>query len=69
MAVPVTPTPPVKLGVPVKVFEEEAQPGVHLTQFDVARDGRLLMTRSTMGETANVARLVLIQTWRAALPG
>ncbi len=54
--------PPVQL-----IVQGKEPPGVILTSFDVARDGRLLTLRRTGGEKPPSPRLVLVQNWRAAV--
>jgi hypothetical protein len=69
MAIPVTLSPMVKLGLAAAGFEEGAsQPsGVNVLSFDVARDGRFLMTRAVAPASADARRLVLVQNWIAAI--
>jgi hypothetical protein len=69
MAIPLTLSPAVKLGVPAAVFEEGASQlsGVNVLSFDVARDGRFLMTRAVAPDSADARRLVLVQNWIAAM--
>jgi hypothetical protein len=55
-------------GPPVQLFVEGKEPpGVIMTLFDVARDGRLLTMRRTGGDKRPSPRLVLVQNWRAAV--
>ncbi len=68
-AMPVTLTPGVKLGVPALLFDE-ATVGPNapsLGWFDVARDGRFLMSRPVDRSVGNTRRLVLVQNWLAAI--
>lgn len=55
-------------GPPVQLFVEGKEPpGVIMTLFDVARDGRLLIMRRTGGDKLPRPRLVLMQNWRTAV--
>jgi hypothetical protein len=55
-------------GPPVQLIVQGTEPpGVILTSFDVARDGRLLTLRRTGGEKPPSPRLVLVQNWRTAV--
>jgi serine/threonine-protein kinase len=55
-------------GPPVQiVVEGKEPPGILMTSFDVARDGRLLTMRRTAGDRRPSPRLVLVQNWRAVL--
>jgi hypothetical protein len=55
-------------GPPVQLLVEGKEPpGVIMTSFDVAHDGRLLTMRRTGGDKRPSPRLVLVQNWRAAV--
>jgi hypothetical protein len=66
--VSVTLSPAVTLGVRSPLFEEERGElsGVSLADFDIAPDGRFLMTRRVAASAA-APRLVFVQNWRAAI--
>jgi dipeptidyl aminopeptidase/acylaminoacyl peptidase len=68
-AVPVTLHPAVKLGVPAILFDEATigPNGPSLGWFDVARDGRFLMSRPVDPAAENTRRLVLVQNWIVAM--
>jgi eukaryotic-like serine/threonine-protein kinase len=68
-AVPVTLHPAVKLGVPAILFDEGTiEPnGPSFGWFDVARDGRFLMSRPVDPAAGDTRRLVLVQNWIAAM--
>ncbi len=68
-AVPVTLHPAVKLGVPAILFDEATVGlnGPTLGWFDVARDGRFLMSRMVAPAAGDARRLVLVQNWIAAM--
>jgi hypothetical protein len=70
-AVPVTLHPTVKLGAPAILFDEaRTRPnGLSLGWFDVARDGRFLMSRVVASTAADAQqRAVLFQNWTAVMP-
>jgi Tol biopolymer transport system component len=68
MRVPVTLQPSVKLGAPAQVVDDDpGRPGApSLAWFDVAADGRLLMTQPVSRPAESGARAVLVQNWRRA---
>jgi hypothetical protein len=59
----------VKLGVPAILLDEATvgPNGPSLGWFDVARDGRFLMSRPVDRPAGNTRRLVLVQNWPAAI--
>ena len=65
--VPVT-MAPFAVGVPSVVLVEDPSNGISFTSFDVAKDGRLLMTRRADPQPGDEARVVLMQNWLAARP-
>jgi hypothetical protein len=65
--VPVT-TAPFAVGVPSVVLVEDPSNGISFTSFDVAKDGRLLMTRRADPQPGDEARVVLMQNRLAARP-
>jgi serine/threonine-protein kinase len=65
--VPVTMNP-LTIGAPSVVLVEDPSKGISFTSFDVAKDGRLLMTRRTDPQPGDEARVVLIQNRLAARP-
>jgi hypothetical protein len=68
-AVPVTLHPAVKLGVPA-ILLDEATIGPNapsLGWFDVARDGRFLMSRPVEQSAGDTGRLILVENWIAAM--
>jgi Tol biopolymer transport system component len=68
-AMPVTLRPAVKLGVPAMLFDEATvgPNGPSLGWFDVARDGRFLMSRPVDPAADDTRRLVLVQNWIVAM--
>jgi hypothetical protein len=66
-AVPVTMNP-LTIGAPAVVLVEDPSNGISFTSFDVAKDGRLLMTRRADPQPGDEARVVLMQNWLAARP-
>ena len=58
---------PLTIGAPSVVLVEDPARGLSLTSFDVAADGRLLMTRRADPLPGDEARVVLIQNWLAAI--
>jgi dipeptidyl aminopeptidase/acylaminoacyl peptidase len=65
--VPVTMNP-LTIGAPSVVLVEDPSNGLSFTSFDVAEDGRLLMTRRADPQPGDEARVVLMQNWLAARP-
>ena len=65
--VPVTMNP-LTIGAPSVVLVEDPSNGISFTSFDVAKDGRLLMTRRADPQPGDEARVVLMQNWLAARP-
>jgi serine/threonine-protein kinase len=65
--VPVTMNP-LTVGAPSVVLVEDPSNGISFTSFDVAKDGRLLMTRRADPQPGDEARVVLMQNWLAARP-
>ena len=65
--VPVTMNP-LTLGARSVVLVEDPSNGISFTWFDVAEDGRLLMTRWADPQPGDEARVVLLQNWLAARP-
>ena len=59
---------PLTIGAPSVVLVESPSKGISFTSFDVAKDGRLLMTRRTDQQPGDEARVVLMQNWLAARP-
>jgi serine/threonine-protein kinase len=57
---------PLTIGKPSVVLAEDPARGISFTSFDVASDGRLLMTRLADPIPGDEARMVLIQNWLAA---
>jgi hypothetical protein len=64
--VPVT-TAPLSIGAPSVVLTWDPADGTRFPPFDVAKDGRILMTRRADPEPGDEARLMLMQNWQAAL--
>jgi hypothetical protein len=66
--VPVTSTP-LTIGAPRTLFTEgdAGDRGPSLSGFDVAPDGRLIMTRPAPPVPGDEARLVLLQNWPASI--
>jgi hypothetical protein len=62
--VPVTMNP-LSIGAPSVVLVEDPSKGISFTSFDVAKDGRVLMTRRTDPQPGDEARVVLMQNWLA----
>jgi hypothetical protein len=62
--VPVTMNP-LTIGAPSVVLVEDPSNGISFTSFDVAKDGRLLMTRRADPQPGDEARVVLMQNWLA----
>ena len=58
---------PLTIGAPSVVLVEDPARGLSFTSFDVAADGRLLMTRRADPLPGDEARVVLIQNWLAAI--
>ncbi|HYN09717.1 MAG TPA: protein kinase [Vicinamibacterales bacterium] len=55
-------------GPPVQLLVQGKEPpGILMTSFDVARDGRMLTMRRTGGDKRPSPRLILVQNWRAAV--
>ncbi|HJR59933.1 MAG TPA: protein kinase [Vicinamibacterales bacterium] len=68
MMMPLTLRPSVKLGVAVPVVSADAGgTGPSMDGFDVARDGRLLMSRRLALPSGSSSRVVLVQNWPAAI--
>jgi hypothetical protein len=67
MAVPVTSAPSLSVGPPTVVLEAGSgdPSGLHVGWFDVAPDGRFLMTRAIAPHAGR--RTVLVQNWQAAM--
>jgi hypothetical protein len=59
MVMPLTPGPPVKLGVAKALLTGSATPN----GFDAGRDGRLLVARRVPGRPGEESRAVLVQNW------
>jgi hypothetical protein len=68
-AMPVTLHPAVTLGVRAILFDEATigPNGPSIGWFDVARDGRFLMSRAEAPAAANTRGLILVQNWIAAM--
>ena len=67
MSVTVSGNPAIKIGAPVRLFEENATAGPRIRGYDVAPDGkRFIMTRPVAPAPGEGSRLVLVQNWRAA---
>ena len=64
--VPVTMNP-LTIGAPSVVLAEDPSNGISFTSFDVAKDGRLLMTRRADPQPGDEARVVLMQNWLATI--
>jgi serine/threonine-protein kinase len=60
-------TNPLTIGRPSVVLVEDQARGLSFSSFDVAADGRLLMTRAADPLPGDEARLLLIQNWLAAI--
>ncbi len=58
---------PLTIGAPAVVLVEDPARGPSLVSFDVAADGRLLMTRRADPLPGDEARVVLIQNWLATI--
>ena len=58
---------PLTIGTPAVVLAEDPANGISFTSFDVAEDGRLLMTRRADPLPGDEARVVLTQNWQAAV--
>ena len=58
---------PLTIGAPSVVLVEDPSNGISFTSFDVAKDGRLLMTRRADPQPGDEARVVLMQNWLAAI--
>ena len=58
---------PLTIGAPSVVLVEDPARGPSVASFDVAADGRLLMTRKADPLPGDEARVVLIQNWLAAI--
>ena len=58
---------PLTVGAPSVVLVEDPARGPSVASFDVAADGRLLMTRRADLLPGDEARVVLIQNWLAAI--
>src|SRR5262249_47295614 len=70
-AIAVASTSPVRLGAETPLFDLDAPQAPSITPFgyDVTRDGRrILAARAGTLADSTERRIVLIQTWRAALP-
>jgi hypothetical protein len=65
--VPLT-TDSLAIGAPSAVLVQDAADGVSFPMFDVAKDGRLLVTRRADPQPGDEARVVLMQNWLAARP-
>ena len=59
---------PLTIGAPSVVLVADPAHGISFTSFDVAEDGRLLMTRRADPQPGDEARVVLMQNWLAARP-
>lgn len=59
---------PLTIGAPSVVLVDDPSNGVSFTTFDVATDGRLLMTRRADPQPGDAARVVLMQNRLAARP-
>jgi hypothetical protein len=64
-AVPIS-TDPLTIGGPSVVLSEDPANKISFTSFDLAADGRLLMSRRAEPLPGDEARLVLVQNWMAA---
>jgi len=69
MVVPVTSQPTVSLGAAATVIEESsnATAGITLSGYDVAPDGRILVTRTDSATAESQPRLVVVQNWLRAI--
>jgi hypothetical protein len=67
MAAPVTATEPImKIGAPVRLFDDASPGRPAMRGYDVAPDGhRFLMAAPIASPSGAGARLVLVQNWRA----
>jgi hypothetical protein len=61
-------TAPLTVGAPTIVLAGDPADGPSFPVFDVAEDGRLLMTRRADPQPGDEARVVLMQNWLAARP-
>jgi hypothetical protein len=60
-------TAPLTLGAPSVVAAGDPADGTSFPLFDVAKDGRILMTRRADAQPGDEARVVLMENWQAAL--
>jgi hypothetical protein len=68
MAVPITLSPTLALGTPMKLFDWQKPPaGRSGRQYDVAPDGRFLVTRVLAPNTDRQTNVSLILNWLATL--
>ena len=58
---------PLTISAPSVVLVEDPARGLTFTAFDVAADGRLLMTRRAGASPGDEARVVFVQNWVAAI--
>ena len=58
---------PLTVGAPSVVVVEDPANGIVFPSYDVAADGRLLMTRRADSLPGDEARVVLMQNWLAAI--
>jgi hypothetical protein len=58
---------PLTIGAPSVVLAEDPANGIVFPSFDVAADGRLLMTRRADPQPGDEARVVLMQNWLTAI--
>ena len=70
MSAAVTSGPTVKIGGPVRLFEENSTAGPSIQGFDVGPDGRrFIMTKPVAPAPGEGTRLVLVQNWLAGMKG